>query len=197
MAVQAVAHYILGYVHYYCAHGLLAYLSVFARLVRACIAVTFGHYRWIYRRRLFNKAKGVTMWTHGKSILLFLFLVLVLVPLSSEDSYIDQALAELQKLEDSLTRQTEQINSLQENLSREKLWSISLQRTIEELQNQMNQASELLMQQSESLNQADQALQKLERSWNFSATLNKIFIPTTILFAASTGILTYLIIKGL
>jgi hypothetical protein len=52
-----------------------------------------------------------------------------------------------------------------------------------------------LMQQSESLSQAEVALQKLERSWNFSVTLNKIFIPATITLVASTGILLYILLN--
>jgi hypothetical protein len=52
-----------------------------------------------------------------------------------------------------------------------------------------------LTQQGESLNQANQALQKLERSLNFSATLNKILFPATCILAVSTGILIYILVK--
>lgn len=119
------------------------------------------------------------MWS--KNILLLLLLALCLVPLSAEDSYIDQALYELQKLENSLSQLTEYNESLQDSLSREKLWSLSLQRTIEALQSQSIIDKELLMQQETSLNQANQALQKLERSLNLSRIVNIITIPVAVI----------------
>jgi hypothetical protein len=133
------------------------------------------------------------VWTKSKAILLLALFVLLSVPLWSGDSYIDQVLAELDILEASLSRSAALIDNLQNDLLKEKLWSISLQRTIEALESQSKDDRELLTQQSESLNQAEAASIKLERSLKLSKALNKIFIPATVGLGISTGILLYLL----
>jgi hypothetical protein len=133
------------------------------------------------------------VWTKSKAILLLALFVLLSVPLWSGDSYIDQVLAELDILEASLSRSAALIDNLQNDLLKEKLWSISLQKITETLQSQSKDDKELLTQQSESLNQAETALIRLERSLKLSRALNKIFIPATVGLGISTGILLYLL----
>jgi len=133
------------------------------------------------------------VWTKSRAILLLALFVLLSVPLWSGDSYIDQVLAELDILEASLSRSAALIDNLQNDLLKEKLWSISLQKITETLQSQSIEDRELLTQQSESLNQAEAASIKLERSLKLSRALNKIFIPATVGLGISTGILLYLL----
>ena len=109
----------------------------------------------------------------SKLVLLFLALALFLVPLCAEELSIDSALDELQNLEDSLSRLSQQIETLQTDLLKEKMWSISLQR-------QLIEDRQSLTQQETSLNQAETALQKLERSLNISKIVNLIAVPSAL-----------------
>jgi chromosome segregation ATPase len=135
------------------------------------------------------------MWARSKVILLLALCVLFSALAWSEESSIDQALNELDNLEATLGELSTLIDSLQTSLWSEQLLSLGLNRQVENLRSQLNSDRELLIAQSESLNQAEVALKKLERSYSFSRTLNKIFIPATITLAASTGILLYILLN--
>jgi chromosome segregation ATPase len=135
------------------------------------------------------------VWARSKAILLLALCVLFSALAWSEDSYIDQALLELDSLEASLTQLDNLIESLQVSLWSEQLTSMGLNRQIENLRNQLQTDSELLTAQKESLSQAETALIKLERSLKLSKTLNKVLIPATITLAASTGILLYILLN--
>jgi hypothetical protein len=121
----------------------------------------------------------------SKVILLLALFVLCLAPLCAQESLIDSALAELTNLEDSLIRQQALIETLQTDLYKEKLWSISLQR-----QSEADRIS--LTQQAESLSQAEAVLQRLERSLNLSKLVNLVAVPVALV---STTILVLILVK--
>jgi septal ring factor EnvC (AmiA/AmiB activator) len=117
-------------------------------------------------------------------LLLLVAFVLFSAPAWSEDSYIDQALTELDNLEASLKELDTLITSLQRSLLSEQLLSLALSVQTESLRNQLQTDSELLTAQKESLSQAEAARKRLERSLKLSRLVNWIAVPVAVISIA-------------